>query len=38
MAKALLFPGIPISNLYVGLKFSISNSQEAFSKPSVTNA
>ena len=38
VAKALLVPGIPISNLYVGISFLISNSTQAFSKPSVTIA
>ena len=38
IAKALLFPGIPINNLYVGFKFSMSNSTLAFLKPGVTNA
>ena len=31
IAKALLFPGIPIKRRYVGLNVSTSNSQEAFS-------
>ena len=38
MAKALLFPGTPNSNLYVGDSVSKLNSQLAFSTPSVNNA
>ena len=36
--KALLLPGIPISNLYVGLRVSILNSKLAFSNPLLANA
>ena len=38
MAKALLFPGIPINSLYVGRRVSTLNSQQAFSTPSVERA
>ena len=33
ISKALLFPGIPNNNLYVGFKLIKSNSELAFSKP-----
>ena len=38
ISKALLFPGIPTNNLYVGIKVFISNSTEAFSNLFVTKA
>ena len=38
IAKALLLPGTPIKSLYVGLKVVTSNSQQAFSTPSVRKA
>ena len=38
IANALLLPGIPSNNLYVGFKFSMSNSQLAFLKPLLTKA
>ena len=38
MANALERPGIPIDRRYVGFKVLISNSQEAFSTPSVSRA
>ena len=38
IAKALLLPGIPISNLYVGDNVSTLNSQQAFSTKDVESA
>ena len=38
MANAFEDPGIPIISLYVGLRDFISNSQDAFSTPSVAIA
>ena len=38
MAKALDFPGMPMSSRYVGRRVSTSNSQEAFSTPAVVMA
>ena len=38
IANALLFPGTPYNNLYVGDSVSSENSNEAFSTPGVEMA
>ena len=38
ISKAFDLPGTPISNLYVGLSVSTSNSTDAFSTPGVFSA